>query len=280
MTDPATGAAPAPAAGGQQPGQGAAPVQPAPAAAAPTTPSQPAGQPAQQTPPKEVNVPLHVVEAVRSELSQSKTTVGELRQRLQQLEAMQQFAGQPQPAQAPAQPTQPAQAATDPFEGLADDEIVSVKDVRKLAQALRSTPAAGPELSGITQTLGRLQLQIEDPQYETTIRTYLPEMITVNPSLRDLIQRAPNPLMAALTLSKMSPRYQAAKQAPAQPAQPAAPPADVLSDLQKIIENATRPASPGSVGGSTGLQGHDRFKSMSDQEFDQEVARVLGQASR
>ena len=280
MNDLNTGVAATPAAGGQQ-GTGEGQQQPAGAAQAP------AQQPAQQTggggpgaaQVKEITVPLHVVEAVRKELTETKAGKAGLEARLSQLEAMQSMGGMvqqplPSPANVPGQQAQ----GVDPFKeaGLEDDDLVDAATLRKIVATLR--PGAGQDnTEPLRADIAKLQLQITDPKYEQTIRTYLPEMITANPMLRELITRSPNPLMSALTMAHMSPRYiqekqQAKEQANAGPA----PPPDPLAELQRIIENATKPGSPASMGGGGAVSGYDRFRTMGDAEFDEEVQRVLG----
>lgn len=262
----------APAAGGQvgstaQPSGQPAGTQPAqPAAAQPGTGGQPA-------PGQQVQVPLSVVEAVRKELSEAKASKAEIEAKLNQIQAMQHIASPP------AQPAQPAPVQSkDPFEGMEDEELINVKDLRKMVQTLQGTESINKVVEPLRADLAKIQLQTMDPNYEQTIRTYLPDMITVNPMLREMIIRAPNPLVAALGVARMSPKFIQSQES-ARGGQPPAPPPDILSDLQKIIENATRPAAPGSMGGGGAISGNDRYRSMSDADFDAEVNRVLqGQA--
>ena len=289
MTDPVTGVQ-APAAGEQ--GQGTGPAaQPAGQPAATPPAGQPAGQPAAQpggqpaTPAgeqKQVTVPLSVVEAVRKELSEAKASKTEIEAKLNQLQMMSQMGGFGQPGQ-PAQPAAPAAQPAqpeDPLSGMEDDELINAKDIRKILQTVQGNrPDLSKEIEPLHMKIAKIEVQAADPNYEKTIRTYLPEMITVNPVLRDMITRAPNPLAAALTVAKMSPKFVQAQQAAANPANPE-PPADILSDLQKIIENATKPGTPGAMGGGGAISGNDRFRTMNDADFDAEVNRVLTQGAQ
>ena len=282
-----TGGTPAPAAGGQ--GQG----QTAPAAVQTNPQGAPAQAPAPQTvqppaAPQQVTVPLDVVTSVRGELQQAKEQNRQLQARLQTIEMAQQFGGfQQNPVQQPIQ-QQPVQQAAppqgaqtpDPFQGLEDDEIVNVKDLRKIVGSLvqRGAPDAGKELEPIKQTLAQVMVQLQDPNYEQTIRTYLPDMINGNPYITQMIMRSPNRIMAALAVAKMSPRYASERgqqgQHGQQPIVQQQPP-DPLVTLQQIIENASRPGSPAQMGGGGAFSGNDRFRSMSDKDFDAEVARVM-----
>lgn len=276
MSDTETGVQ-APAAGGQQSGQSSQQ-----AGGQQGTPQS--GQ--QNAAPQNVTVPLNVVQSVRQELSAEKERSQNLQTQLDQMRAMQQFGpqggGTPTgPDGIPMQFRQPAsqaqqQQAPDPFEGLGDDELVEVKHLRKMAESLRggnqNVDAIQQAVGPLSAQVAKLQLQLQDPSYETTIKTYLPEMLNSNPVWTETIRRSPNPLMAALAVAKMSPKYVAAQQQGGQQQQ--AP--DLLADLSKIIENATLPGNPaGMGGGSGGLSGNDRFKAMSDADFDAEVQRVL-----
>ena len=274
MTEPATGVT-APAAGGQDGSGQPAGGQPA------QTVVQPGGvqapQPAQPAEQKQVTVPLSVVEAVRRELSDAKASKAEIEAKLTQIQAMQQVGGF-QPAQQ-AQPSQPAQPE-DPLGGMEDDELVNAKDIRKILKAVQGNPNDFRQaIEPLRAEVAKIQLQAMDPNYEQTIRTYLPDMITANPMLREMIVRAPNPLVAALGIARISPRYVQAQQA-VKPGELPAPPPDILSDLQKIIENATRPGTPGSMGGGGAISGNDRFRNMNDTDFDAEVNRVLTSGAR
>jgi len=275
----------APAAGGQGQGTGAQPAGGQPQTPAPQgTAQQPGaqaqpGQPAQ--PQGEVAVPLHVVTALRDELSKSKGTAQQLQQQLQQFQAMQMMGGiqqQGNPPPATPGPQAQPQAQPDPLAGLEDTDIVNVKDLKAIVQSLRgNAPDLSQALGPINATLARMQVQLQDPRYETTIKEFLPEMITSQPFLREMIVRTPNPLLAALSVARMNPRYMQAQQAAngQQPQQPQAQQQDVLADLQRIIENATKPGAPGAMGGGGAISGHDRFRTMSDAEFNAEVNRVL-----
>jgi len=276
MNDLQTGVAATPAAGGQQgtgegqtaqaPGQMPGGVQ-APA-------QQPGGQPGVGG-VREITVPLHVVEAVRKELTETKAGKAGLEARLSQLEAMQSMGGMVQQRPIANAPAQPA-PDVDPFKdaGLEDDDLVDTATLRKIVATMR--PGAGQDTEPLRAEISKLQLQVTDPQYEQTIRTYLPEMITANPMLRELITRSPNPLMSALTMARMSPRYIQEQQAKANANAGPTPPPDPLGELQRIIDNATKPGSPGSMGGGGAVSGYDRFRTMGDAEFDAEVQRVLG----
>ena len=278
----------APAAGGQ--GEGAQPQgqqaepqgqqAPQPATQQPQgqEPSgQTPGEQAGQQPQQEVQIPLNVVTALRDEVQTRNNTISELQAQVEQFKLMQQMGGQ-RPGQQPQEQQAQDQQPDDPLSGMRDDDIVSVQDVRKILSTLQTQAPPTAEFEKMIQPLShemaKIQVQMRDPDYETTIKTHLPEMINSNPAIRGMIEHAPNKLLAALSIAQMNPKFQQAQQqAPGQEQQQQQP--DILSDLQKIIENAAQPGTPASQGGSGAMQGYDRFKNMDDKDFDAEVQRVL-----
>lgn len=259
-------------------------------------PDQNAGQAGQGGEDQGVTVPLTVVKALQKELSDSKTTVGELKNQLQQVQALQQMGGgaqvfqQPttqQPGDGNGQPNDAGQQSADPLkalDGLEDGDLVRTEDLKAVIQAVRgmmTTPDMTKALDPINSTLARLQVQIQDPNFENTIRTYLPEMITAQPYLREMIQRAPNPILAALGVARMSPKYLETQKVSQGNGQQGGEQVqdDPLTALQKIIENATKPGAPGAMGGAgTGaMSGLDRFSNMDPMspEFAAEVSKVV-----
>lgn len=267
----------APAAGGQSQQQSQQSGQAA----------QPAGQ--------DVTVPLTVVQSVRQELQAQKEANQKLQSQVQQFTLSQQMGGimptdpQGRPFQqaAPVQGPAPQVAVSDPFEGMKDEELVEVKHLRGMINSIKgsgqNSQAIQEAIAPLNAMVAKLQLQVQDPQYEATIKTHLPEMLNTNPMWAEMIRRAPNPLMAAHAIAKMAPSYiQSQQQQPAGAGgqQPQKPP-DILADLGKIIENATRPGNPGQMGGGAGaVSGYERFRNMPDDEFDREVSRVLSGAPR
>lgn len=232
---------------------------------------------------QEVTVPLHVVKSIQEELKGQKAANADLQTKFAAAQAQQQMGQtfqqqQPQPAP-PAQQAPPAEQEQKIFDGMDDDDILSVKDVRNALSSMKPQNTIAPELDSQIQrmnaTIAQMQVAQQDPQYEQTIREYLPELINTNPQFKEMIARSPNPLQAALTVSRMNPRFAQAQQAGQEQAQA---PVDPLSQLAQIIENATKPGSPASAGGQGGtMTGRGRYSDMdpTGAEFDAEVRRVL-----
>jgi hypothetical protein len=323
MTDQSTGVTPGSGAGGQQqqvsqpPAQpaGQQPVQGGAAQQQPGTPQ--VQQPAQQVPQgggeavTKVQVPLSVLQSVEGKLKESRSEADTLRQQINNITALNQqpqhhqqqafnpFAPQQPPAQ---QHQQPAQQQVQPnttdipdnaFEGYDEQDIPNVKDLKNILKRAIVGAGGGGNAEAVRQALApvlarleTVQTQLNFPDFQNTIQTYLPDMLKLNPGIAEFIKAAPNKAMAALTFARMNPKYIQAQQSgggtPAaegvqtQGQQAQQMPDDPVATLRQIIENSTKPANPGSMGGGQGaLQGNDRWKAMSDADFDAEVQRVL-----
>jgi len=231
-------ATPAPAAGDAKP-------------TAPETPKDPAFTPEQ----------VKVVTTIRDELKESKAA---LKTAQDQLTLYQAQLATGSGGSAPAAPAAPE----DPFKDMQDADVMTVSDVKKIMAAQGSQ--GNPTVKGLQNTVAKLEVMVQDPDYQTTIKTYLPDVIKMNPAIANAIQAAPNQLLTALNYAKMSPAYIAAQNQNTPPPQD-----DVMAQLNRIIENSEKPGSPSSAGGGGALSSADRFSSMSDEEFDAHMQKVL-----
>lgn len=267
---PAAGVTTVPA-GTQPPAPPAQPNQPAAGAPGGQPPGgvPPAGPPA--APPQEVKVPVTVVQALRDEVQQAKQRAEQFEQQLNIYRANM-GQGYQQPPQAPPQPPPPPAS---PFEGMRDDDVLTVADVKKIVERLPSNahPSSDPELRAMVM---KMEVAQADPQYETTIRTYLPEVLAADPTLRHAIIASPNPLRTALSLSRTSPRFLAARQQAAGGTPPGAPPSP-MDQLALILQNLDKPGNPGAFGSApAGGGGPGVYAAMTDAEFDARVKAVKG----
>ena len=197
--------------------------------------------------------PQDLLQQVTQELEQ-------LKQQNAALQAQLAFFGQ-QPGGEPTPQMQQEQPQQNPFEGLEDDDVLTVADVKKLMAQVQK-PAVDPNLY---KEIQMLKLSVQEPKWQETIKNYLPDMINSNPLLGQMIQNAPNPLEAALHIAKLNPRYQQEQQ---QQQQQQAP--------QQIINQLmNKPASPDQFGGGGGVSKADKISAMSDEEFDKYVQEVL-----
>lgn len=265
----------APAAGGQgqqPPSPTAQATQPA-APAAGSEGTTPVGQPAPAAPAQNVTVPVTVVQALRDELNQAKAQAMQYQQQAEVMRANAAAWQQNQQyvQQQPQQPQQPA----DPFTGLRDDDVLTVADVKKIVERLPSASPAPVVDNDLRRTVMKLEMAQADPQYETTIRTYLPEVLASDPTLRTVIAASPNPLKTALTLARANPKYIMARSAQQQPAQGAQ--LSPLDQLSVILNNLEKPGNPGQFGGAAvGAGNAGRYAAMSDAEFDAHVKSIKG----
>jgi len=204
-------------------------------------------QQVQEQQQQQAQAPQDLLQQVTQELEQ-------LKQQNAALQAQLAFFGQ----QAGGEPT-PQIQQQDPFEGLEDDDVLTVADVKRLmAQVQR--PAVDPNLY---KEIQMLKLSVQEPNWQDVIKNYLPDMINSNPLLGQMIQNAPNPLEAALHIAKLNPRYQQQQQAPQQQSQ------------QIINQLINKPASPDQFGGGGGVSKADKIAAMSDEEFEKYVQDVL-----
>jgi hypothetical protein len=213
-----------------------------------------------------------VVQALRDELNQAKA---QAMQYQQQAEVMRANAAAWQQNQQYVQPQPQAQQPADPFTGMRDDDVLTVADVKKIVERLPSASPAPTVDDNLRLTVMRLEMAQADPQYETTIRTYLPEVLASDPTLRTVIAASPNPLKTALTLARANPKYIIARSAQQQPAQGAQ--LSPLDQLSVILNNLEKPGNPGQFGGAAvGAGNAGRYAAMSDAEFDAHVKSVKG----
>jgi hypothetical protein len=280
MSDQKTGAAaPNPAAGDQNAGNNP------PATAVKADPKPEAA-------PKTTQVPLTVVEALRDELKQIKTQNDDLQNQVSLYRANQSFAP---PVQQPAAAPPAADSQSDlesAVDGLGDTDVITGKELRKLIGALKTSAQTSTNSPAVEQRLAKMEVALMDPQYETTIRNYLPSMVNSNPGLINMIQSSPNPLLAALTYARLNPQFIAAgnqQAAPAAPADPATGPAangtnpavpinpqgNILDQIDAIIANSNKPGAPDQVGGQGAISEAGRYATMSDEEFDKHVNKVV-----
>jgi len=178
----------------------------------------------------------------------------------------------------PAQPAAQPQTAAQPdqedfFADMDDDDVMTVADAKKIMKNLPK--GGGSEIEQVRGELTKIQLYQQDPDYENTIRNYLPEVVNSNPAIVQTIQQSPNPLLCALTFAKMNPRYQSLNQQ-----QGGAQAGETLLDqINRIIENAEKPGSASQVSGSGAISGASRFKDMTPAQIEEHKNKVIAGVS-
>lgn len=146
------------------------------------------------------------------------------------------------------------------FDGMADDDVPSVADLRK----------EWDQREAMYQSrLEELQVAQQYPDYAEVINKYAIPLVKQKPHLAQGIQGATNKAMFAYELGKMAQQMQAQTQS-----QHAAQP---NANAQRIVENARKPRSMAQAGGQTTLSQADYYASMSDSEFAKMAAKHMAQ---
>jgi hypothetical protein len=225
-------------------------------------------------------VPLSALKAIEAKFKATNEANQKLQDQINQAKMIQKVGGfnpPPQNVQPTVTPQPQPQPKPNIFDGYQDTDLLDVGTMKKMVEVLQpQQPDLSEALKPVNDTLALMQVQIQDPNYEQTIRTYLPDIITTQPIIVEMIKRSPNPVLAALSVAKMTPRYVQDQQNMANQTTQQQPEENPLDMLKKIIDNSTIPASPASMGGSGAVQGFDRFKDMSDADLVAEIERVKG----
>lgn len=219
---------------------------------------------------KRIEVTTDVLRAFRDEIKSLKDQNQLYRTQLQM--AMQNAAvpqNAPQGTQLPASHNQNTGEINFDID---DDDVVTGADMKKILGGLKRTPTGDPQVNAkIAHLETVIRLNQAEPDWHQTINKYLPDLVQSDPEVWNIIQHSPNPLKAALMFAKTNPKY-AAEHA-ANNGTPSAGD-DIASTLEKMIENAGKPAGGKQTGGG-GAAGVNRFENMNDQEFDAHVDKVL-----
>jgi len=188
----------------------------------------------------ERQVPLDALQAERAERQKLQD---ELRMMKDHLSLMQANQMQPQ-----AQPK-------DEFDGLSEDDVLTVKDLKK---------ALGDKEKQFQMTIQELRMTQKYPDYQQIVTQYLPEVLKQNPGLRDTLANSQD-YELAYYLAKNSDSYKSSSKAEKKNA-----------DAERIVQNANRAGSLSSVGQTSPISEAKRFKEMSDDEFKKTVQKNLG----
>ena len=143
----------------------------------------------------------------------------------------------------------------DEFEGLQDDDVLTVKDLKK---ALREKEQQ------IQMSLREMQMTQKYPDYQQVVTKYLPEVLKNNPSLRESLMKSQD-YELAYYLAKNSDSYKSANKI-----------AKKNADAERIVQNSNRAGSLSSVGQTSPINAAKRYKDMSDKEFMATVNKNLG----
>ena len=196
-------------------------------------------------------VPLTALEGVRAELKESK-------------EATQQLKGQVELYKANAAHT-PVQEVTDDLDGLKEDDVVTVADVKRIM---------GTQTARFEAVANQLRAGQGAPDYEQTIEKYLPAVLAENPALAAAIKTSNNPVALALQLSKSSDAYRRDQQ---EKDLGGTKESTIVSEGQQILDNQNKPgAASAGAGAGGGVSNLDKMLAMTDEELEAKIAATTG----
>ncbi len=198
-------------------------------------------------------VPLEALQAVREELQEEKARAKVMQQMLATY-AANQTGG-----------TQSRKEEDDPLSGMEEDDVLTVKDVRKIVSGLTETIKA--QLRPVLQEVGEAKTASMYKDYSEVLEKYLPEVLKDNPALVQAIRASENPYATAYALAKLNPKYVAAQAGSGD---------GKKSDADKMLENLQKPGTSQQAGQSSGgLSKADHIAKMTDEEFEAHVQEVL-----
>jgi len=198
------------------------------------------GQPTQQ----EQHVPVEALQAERAKRQGIEDELRMIKDNMSLLMAQQQqYANQSQ------------QKPPGEFEGLSDDDVLTVGELKKtLAQKEQQ----------YNMSLQELKMTQKYPDYQETITKYLPEVFKTNPGLRNTLQQTQD-FELAYYLAKNSDAYKSNNKR-----------LKKNSDAERIVNNANQAGSLSSVGQNSPINAAKRYREMSDAEFRELANRNLG----
>lgn len=180
-------------------------------------------------------VPVAALQAERQARQQMQDELKALKQNME-------FIARQQQPQAPQE------------EGLDDNDVATVGQIKQLLQADRAT-------------LKELQFARRHADYEEVIRNHLPRVLEQQPGLRQTLQNTQD-YELAYYLAKSSDSYREA--------QAVAKEIPIHPNAEKIIANANKSGSLSSAGHGSPISQAQRWSTMSDAEFRKYAARHSG----
>jgi hypothetical protein len=154
---------------------------------------------------------------------------------------------------------EPEAPKEDPFKNLDEEVRGAFESMRQENQRLKAE---------FQDQLSAIQAKAQRPDWDNVVTQHVPQLTSKNPIFAEMIRNTSNPYEAAYLLAELNARAQTG--APVQQAQPPYNP-----NAQRAIDNASKPQSLASVGGSGTLSNADYYASMSDKDFETLAARNL-----
>lgn len=188
----------------------------------------------------ERNVPLDALQAERAERQKLQSELQMMKDHLALMQAQSQSQSSPK---------------KDDFSDLSDDDVLTVKDLKK---------TLGEKEKQFQMTISELRMTQKYPDYQQVITQYLPEVLKKNPSLRDTLSRSQD-YELAYYLAKNSDEYKNQNKS-----------AKKNADAERIVQNSSRAGSLSSIGKSSPISEAKRYKDMSENEFKSLVQKNMG----
>ncbi len=208
--------------------------------------------------------------------------VKELEQQVQM--SQQQLALYQANMQNPQDQQQQQKQLPDFYEGLEEDDVMTVAEAKKATQAM---------VQQFSSAINEVQFLVQHPDYNEIVGSPqklgepLKQAILKNPQIMTEIRHSPNPMLTAYNYAKMAQSGLSDNQQQPNPAfqngqaqqlntgnqqQPQVNPAAAAA-----INSATRPGSASMAGTNGGFNAANRFATMSDEEFAAYEAKILSQ---
>lgn len=195
----------------------------------------------EQEPQEQRTVPL---EALESERAQRQGLQDELKMMKDHIALMQ-----------VQQPTQQKAPPPDEFSSMADEDVLTVGEAKKIVGQMNKQYKTNIE---------ELRMQQRYPDYQEVVTKYLPEVIKANPGLRNTLESSQD-YELAYYLAKNSDACKGANKTVKRNA-----------DAERIVQNANRAGSLSSVGQTSAVSEAKRYKDMSADEFQRLTNKNLG----
>jgi hypothetical protein len=188
------------------------------------------------------NIPVEALQAERQERQRLQDELKVIKDHLSLLQSNREY-------------QQQAPKPKDEFDGMSDDDVLTVGEFKKALQSKEKQYQMNLEEVRMTQKY---------PDYTETITKYLPEVLKQNPGLQKSLAQTQD-YELAYYLAKNSDSYKTEHKKVKKNA-----------DAERIVQNANKAGSLSSVGHTSPINEARRWKDMSDSDFKKAMQKNLG----
>jgi hypothetical protein len=150
----------------------------------------------------------------------------------------------------------PQAPAPDQYEGLADDDVLTVGEAKKFLGKIENN---------YKTSVAELSVQQKYSDYNDVVTKYLPDVVKKNPALKATLQNDDNRYELAYFLAKQSDSYRENTRE-----------VKKSTEAQRIVDNGQRAGNLSAVGSSAPQSPVSNMKNMSDADFMKMANRNLG----